>query len=546
MEPNKTLLGRKVHSLKALALYSCSFVLLTVMCSGHGTKQISPGSESPHLKGTGTVQLQQSQCPKAFIKRISNIIEPFSEEIPSRLWSKMKTESTGTGVSCAVRNLINKLIGRNLEPITIVAPGGSATAGGGKVGEKQTWGYHLKAYLEMFAGSVKGEKVKLFNSAHGSTNSVYSALLMGSLFPSVPIDLVLGEFRINDYMDSPTFVSSPGPFFELWLRRALRVQGNPIVGYVDIWDDRHGGSLTEDAWRRTTGKKFQDVSPHGNIFSVSLAHYLKANELEPKLFGARSTHPELRDIDNHINVQGHRVLSRLIAYYLGKLVLGVCSAPQRPKCVTDEQILDLVPLPLKHLKNIMESDVQTLYTRLVSREKIESMLVPTWSPKFGARTKSLKWCTASFDSHRNDWRCRNEQVESKVVDGTKKDKIRKDAFAYHPIPICTNERHFRFLVEFSRQFDTFGFFTPYLKGEIQFEWIGGLSVDGQPPVAPKQVHGVKNTGLALTEYHNNFKYFFMHSEHTDEKPSTLDNHFKVLMCMKKALNGAGLSGILAA
>ena len=49
--------------------------------------------------------------------------------------------------------------------------------------------------------------------------------------------------------------------FEFWLRRSLKINnaGNvfPVVGLVDIWDDQHGKSTVEDAWRKTTGKKFE-------------------------------------------------------------------------------------------------------------------------------------------------------------------------------------------------------------------------------------------------------------------------------------------------
>ncbi len=198
--------------------------------------------------------------------------------------------------SCQLSRIVEKLMGQREGDIIVATGGGSATAGGGWVGRKNTWPSFLERYLNKLNDIVKDKKyknnkVKFYNAAHGSTNSVYNALLQSSLYPSptpskrylssenyknVPtIDMLLGEFRINDYQTSNIQTKYPEYLFEFWLRRALKINnvGNlsPIIGLVDVWDDRGGKSSVEDAWRNTSGKKFEASFPIGDILSVSLS-----------------------------------------------------------------------------------------------------------------------------------------------------------------------------------------------------------------------------------------------------------------------------------
>ena len=154
--------------------------------------------------------------------------------------------------SCQFSRIVEKLLGRRKGDVIVGTGGGSATAGGGWIGESKAWPHYLEPFLNKLNTIVKKEdkkfknnKVKFYNAAHGSTNSVYNGLLQSSLYPSPtpskrylssflmasgdddyvpPMDMILGEFRINDYLDSAITTKYPEFMFEFLVASIIKNQ----------------------------------------------------------------------------------------------------------------------------------------------------------------------------------------------------------------------------------------------------------------------------------------------------------------------------------
>ena len=217
---------------------------------------------------------------------------------------------------------------------------------------------------------------------------------------------------VYDYEDSPATTKYPEFMFEFWLRRSLKINnaGNvfPVVGLVDIWDDHNGKSTVEDAWRKTTGKKFEAMFPIGDIFSVSLSHYIRSSGNDKEHY--RALYPsdvvnghKIHTWDNHINIAAHQILAQLLSQKISDIMLRVCSNNYNDKCNDEEALYKSYTSMLNKLKVPSSEDVEgkslpllrkyNVFEKLATSDQIVSTVLKSWQPKYGS-TNDIVMCHA--------------------------------------------------------------------------------------------------------------------------------------------------------
>lgn len=198
--------------------------------------------------------------------------------------------------------------GRNF---TVVASGGSATAGGGNPSVPQELRYYsiLTGYLNaILSSSNRNEKptVKWIGQGHGFRNSLHTAIFFDSFIPS-DTDLLIWEFSINDpsiaLKKHELILRSARDNLLTWLTRVKRMQNPPKVLLIYQWDPPfHRDNTTKIASRTfdahaNLARKFDFVVGH-----VHMAKYI--DELEIPNCQTYNRCPILSD-HCHISKTGH-------------------------------------------------------------------------------------------------------------------------------------------------------------------------------------------------------------------------------------------------
>ena len=527
-------------------------------------------------------------CHADFVKELKLQKDSLDKFFGHNVLSDATTESFNfqhefSQYSCQFSRIVEKLLGRREGDIIVGTGGGSATAGGGWIGESKAWPHYVEPFLNKLNAIVnkedkkfKNNTIKFYNAAHGSTNSVYNGLLQSSLYPSPtpskrylssflmasgddnyvpPIDMVLGEFRINDYLDSPMTTKYPEFMFEFWLRRSLKINnaGNvfPVVGLVDIWDDHNGKSTVEDAWRKSTGKKFEAMFPIGDIFSVSLSHYIKSSGSDKEHY--RALYPsdvvnghKIRGWDNHINIAAHQILAQLLSQKISDVMLRVCSNNYNEKCNDEEALYTSYTSMLNKLKVPSSKDVEgksfplltkyNVFEKLVTSDQIVSTVLKTWQPKFGS-TNDIVMCHATKSSDSNVWKCNidadHNSDKEHLLDGTKTVEGRHDKFVAMDSPLCSSRE--RIMIQFkAMRFQIFSLFTPIGSDSVQFgkdsttfQWYEYKKDNVIDTTTDKDVTkdidviDTSNSILALKEYRHFFQYLFVNRKSMSSSENSL-------------------------
>ena len=532
-------------------------------------------------------------CDADFLKELKLQKESLDKFFGRKVLSDATTESFNfqhefSQYSCQFSRIVEKLLGRRKGDVIVGTGGGSATAGGGWIGESKAWPHYLEPFLNKLNTIVKKEdkkfknnKVKFYNAAHGSTNSVYNGLLQSSLYPSPtpskrylssflmasgdddyvpPMDMILGEFRINDYLDSPATTKYPEFMFEFWLRRSLKINnaGNvfPVVGLVDIWDDHNGKSTVEDAWRKTTGKKFEAMFPIGDIFSVSLSHYIRSSGNDKEHY--RALYPsdvvnghKIHTWDNHINIAAHQILAQLLSQKISDIMLRVCSNNYNDKCNDEEALYKSYTSMLNKLKVPSSEDVEgkslpllrkyNVFEKLATSDQIVSTVLKSWQPKYGS-TNDIVMCHATKGTESNLWKCdadadRNTDKEH-LLDGTKEVKGRHDKFVAMDSPLCSSGE--RIMIQFKlMSFNVFSLFTPIGSDNVQFgkdvttfQWYeykkdGVIDTTADKDVT-KDIDKIdtSNNVLALKEYRHFFQYLFVNKKSMSSNENSVQKNYR--------------------
>ena len=135
-------------------------------------------------------------CHTDFMKELELQKASFKQFFGKKILLDSTTESFNfqheiSQYSCRLQRIMEKLMGQRRGDIIVGTGGGSATAGGGWIGESKAWPHFFEPYLKKLNEIVNGadkkyknNTIKFYNAAHGTTNSVYNALLQSSLYPS--------------------------------------------------------------------------------------------------------------------------------------------------------------------------------------------------------------------------------------------------------------------------------------------------------------------------------------------------------------------------
>eukprot|EP00944_MAST-04C_sp_MAST-4C-sp1_P006180 g6180.t1 len=536
--------------------------------------------------GTGQ---EAGWCHADLLKELKRQKESLDKFFGHKVLSDATTESFNfqhdfSQYSCQFSRIVEKLLGRRKGDVIVGTGGGSATAGGGRIGESKAWPHYLEPFLNKLNAIVKNEdkkfknnKIKFYNAAHGATNSVYNGLLQSSLYPSPtpskrylssflmtsgnddyvpPIDMILGEFRINDYNDSAITNKYPEFMFEFWLRRSLKINnaGNvfPVVGLVDIWDDQHGKSTVEDAWRKTTGKKFEAMFPIGDIFSVSLSHYIRSSGNDKEHY--RALYPsdvvnghKIPKWDKHINIPAHHILAQLLSQKISDIMLRVCSNNYNHKCNDEEALYTRYTSMLNKLKIPSSEDVEgkslpllrkyNIFEKLVTSDQIVSTVSKSWEPKYGS-TNDIVMCHAKKSTESNVWKCNVDADKEHLLDGTKTVQGRHDKFIAMDSPLCNSGD--RIMIQFkAMSFNVFSLFTPNSLRNVQFrkdfttfQWYeykkdGVIDTTADKDVT-KDIDKIdtSNNVLALKEYRHFFQYLFVNKKSMSSNENSVQKNYR--------------------
>ena len=548
-------------------------------------------------------------CHADFMEELELQKTSFTQFFGKKVLSDSSTESFNfqheiSQYSCQLSRMMEKLMGQREGNVTVATGGGSATAGGGWIGESKAWPHYLEPYLNKLNDIVKkkdkkykNNKIKFYNAAHGSTNSVYNGMLQSSLYPSptpskhylssflmssgsdetvMPFDMILGEFRINDYKDSDVTTKYPEFMYEFWLRRSLKFNnvGNifPIIGLVDIWDDHNGKSTVEDVWRKTTGKKFEAMFPIGDIFSVSLSHYIKSSGKNKEHY--RALYPKnvvnghtIHDWDNHINIPGHEILAQLLSQKISDLMLRICLNRRNDQCNDDQAIYTsytnmLNKLQIPSIKDIKKEDTKkkitlvspllgkyNIFENLVTSNQLVSTILKSWKPQYGS-TNDIIICHAAKNEKQNIWECSDGKGSENgnkehLLDGTKTVHGRVDKFVGVDSPLCNSKE--RIMIQYKlNTFNIFALFTPIgsdsytlQKDSTKFQWYeykqdNMIDISKDNDVS-NDIESIDTTNsiLALKEYRHFFQYLFVNKKlssvndiHSNEKKKRISSMMK--------------------
>ncbi|CAJ1959833.1 unnamed protein product [Cylindrotheca closterium] len=229
----------------------------------------------------------------------------------------------------AFHGLISSLIqaqrdGRNF---TIVANGGSATAGGGNPSTPEEHRYYpsfsryLNALLvpaHFVKDGGKPPTVQWVNQGHGFRTSLHTAIFFDSFIPS-DTDLLIWEFSINDpsigLRDQDLILRSARDSLLSWLYQVKRMKNPPKVILIYKWDPPfHRDNATQKIVSRafdahgTMARQFPFVIGH-----IHLADYI--GELQIPNCEKWNQCPILSD-HCHISKIGHMATAFLLLNFL--------------------------------------------------------------------------------------------------------------------------------------------------------------------------------------------------------------------------------------
>jgi hypothetical protein len=182
------------------------------------------------------------------------------------------------------RELIGSFLRSNKDGknFTIVANGGSSTAGGGGVHLENRYYTKLSHYMNVLLNgstnsSAQQQTIQSVNRGHGTRNSLHSANWMANFIPQ-NTDLLVWEFATNDYaykLEDRNPVSNEKTAFVTWLHAVSQIKPHPPkVLLVYLWKAPFGwaGNKTEIENRvflshGSVAREFDFVVGHVNVAS---------------------------------------------------------------------------------------------------------------------------------------------------------------------------------------------------------------------------------------------------------------------------------------
>mmetsp|Transcript_43087 Transcript_43087/g.104281 ORF Transcript_43087/g.104281 Transcript_43087/m.104281 type:complete len:591 (-) Transcript_43087:466-2238(-) len=217
--------------------------------------------------------------------------------------------------------LISKLMQNRIDcrKVTIVANGGSTTAGGGPQPIPQNERYYslLAQFLNFLRSKIRpqgecNETVEVFGLGHGTRNSLHSAMLFDSFIPS-DADLILWEFSINDAaeLNEDLVMRNAKLNFLPWIHEVSKMKQPPAVILIYYWDSPYHRDNTTMS---IVGRSFR---AHGDIarqFDFVIGHINMAIYIDGLGLSAcwsNAECPFLNDV-HHASSLGHLATAFLL------------------------------------------------------------------------------------------------------------------------------------------------------------------------------------------------------------------------------------------
>jgi hypothetical protein len=268
------------------------------------------------------------------------------------------------------RELIGSFLrSKNGENFTIVANGGSSTAGAGGVPLENRYYTKLSHYMNVLLtgsnnSSAQQQTIQSVNRGHGARNSLHSANWMANFIPP-NTDLLLWEFATNDYsfrLQNTNPASNEKSAFLAWLYEVSQIKPHPPkVLLIYLWKSPFG-------WGPNNKKEIQNP--------VFLSHGSAAREFD--------------FVVGHVNV----------ASYVDELKVPNCDHHRGPKCIF---------LSDKHHPNSFGHLTTTFLMLHLLRGEGELYTNTT------AATKSLHPLQQSKQHTKYEWHCGNETEEKRII-----------------------------------------------------------------------------------------------------------------------------------
>mmetsp|Transcript_32939 Transcript_32939/g.79686 ORF Transcript_32939/g.79686 Transcript_32939/m.79686 type:complete len:647 (-) Transcript_32939:75-2015(-) len=224
----------------------------------------------------------------------------------------------------AYNSLISSILqahkeGRNF---TIVASGGSATAGGGWISVRQEQRYYSKfaGYLNELLPShqTSNPTVQWIGQGHGFRNSLHTAIFFDSFIP-LDTDLLLWEFSINDAItslnDDELIARSARENLLPWLYQVKRMKQPSKVILIYKWDAEF---KVDEKTNRTICRAFDANGSLARQFDFVVGHIHMGNYInelgisECKIY---ESCPLLRD-RCHVTEIGHAAIAFLLINFM--------------------------------------------------------------------------------------------------------------------------------------------------------------------------------------------------------------------------------------
>jgi len=297
------------------------------------------------------------------------------------------------------------------KPLTVALTGGSASTIGCSTPGSKAYATNLDRFHTYMAESFPhaAPLLETVNAAQGSTNSLWSAIMMDSLLPASGVDILVWEYAINDAKSGSPGKPRRAPevmeaMLELWLRAALRLPSRPAIVLLYLWDSDWTTPDTfprASAWEAGRRLVQRYVDAGHDITTVVV----------PRSMGANTT-AILQD-HHHFNCDGSAFIGRLLqTHMLSALSQALEAGDQGPVCHGHP---GAGPPPV--FSSLMAESPDRATVALLHAKSVQA--VHNWLPRYGRQP-------AVDHSH----------ADVEMMTGTKTKAGREDRKLEFKLPVC--------------------------------------------------------------------------------------------------------------
>ena len=361
-----------------------------------------------------------------------------------------------------------------LPPLQLIFMGGSATAMRPKNCEEGRYTDILQELLDQDYNqnsSASARRIETRNLAHGSTDSLWSALVLDEMVDPYTTDVLVWEFAINDALGGSTFGSprtekNLREMMDLWLWRVVQhfesvTQPVPPIILLYLWDSTgiQDGIVLQRAYEAQLAvvKHYQCAGLHISVVNVGGA----VNGTNVAQSGAN-----LLDDYHHPNCEASHLIAAMLRHALYHDIIPCHYNQHSARGNKGGEILH----SLSPFTNILDLKDQAVLSAMLQRVEIGSLM--KWQPQNGTSKLAIGDET---------------NLKTEAMHGSKTSATRSDRKISYKLKVCPQ-------------------MTSFLLPEPQLEWLGiGLGSKGRKRVpfsGQTQVRINGNTAsLANDTYH---------------------------------------------